>query len=485
MSGTGTEAGDGAKRDALHTLCLADSVWAERYEGWMELGRGGSAAVVRTFNRDAGGDVALKIFYGLAAEDRVRFEREVRGAQRLASPFIVRTFSPFVRGSLGWIEMELVDGPDLRHQLEQRASAARPFTLSECCSVAACVAQALVAAHAANVVHRDVKPANVLLPACGAPVAKLSDFGISRILGATRVTATGLLAGTPQFAAPEVVAGAEVGSAADIYSLALCLYLMLSGNRFPYDLPEGATVAQWLRAHSDAEPRPIGTLAAVPADVADLLAAGLAKDPALRPTAADFAAGLTSWVGERPLDEVQRAHRHRRRHAGVGRAFGYALALLVGLASGAWLMSQRALSTDRAARTVQGWTNPSPVVARPVAASPQRPSPSATRAIVPESTPSPAEKAVQLRVGFHAGVLRISNAGHVEAAELRITLRDAEGTRYSARLSEPLAPGDEVFLAADSFTPPLTSDLSPVRADIAVGAAGGRPQIFALSSARE
>jgi eukaryotic-like serine/threonine-protein kinase len=175
MSGGGGEIDGGGRRDALHALCLSDPVWTERYEGWTELGRGGSAAVVRVFNRDAGGDVALKVFYGLAAEDRVRVGREVRGAQRLASPFIVRTFSPFARGSLAWIEMELVDGVDLRQELGQRAATARGFSLTESCGIAACLAEALGAAHSADVVHRDVKPANVLLPASGSPAAKLSD----------------------------------------------------------------------------------------------------------------------------------------------------------------------------------------------------------------------------------------------------------------------------------------------------------------------
>jgi len=492
MSGSGSDTSGGATRDALHTLCLADPVWAERYDGWTELGRGGSAAVVRTFNRDAGGEVALKVFYGLAAEDRVRFEREVRGAQRLASPFIVRTFSPFVRGSLGWIEMELVDGPNLRQELEQRAAAAQPFPLAECCNVAVCLAQALVAAHVAGVVHRDVKPANVLLPASGAPAAKLSDFGISRILGATRVTATGLLAGTPQFAAPEVVAGSEIGPAADIYSLALCLYLMLSGNRFPYDLPEGATVAQWLRAHSDAQPRPLRALvAAVPAEVADLVSAGLAKDPARRPTAADYVAGLVPWAGAAVKGGAQEMGRNRWRRSRWRSAFGYATALVVGLSGGVWLASRGAADSSSASRTTVAGPEALPIVVARVTPTPTQgslkasPTAASVAATVASPGSSPAAQAVQLRVAFQGGALRIANTGRVEAGESRITLRGADDVLHVAHLSEPLTPGDEVFLAADSFAPPLAADFSPVRAEVAVGgpSAGGRTYAFPLGIA--
>ena len=103
-----------APLDALHQLCRADPVWAERYEGWTELGRGGSASVVRTFSRATGEDIALKVFHHLAPEDEQRFRQEVRSAQRLTSPHIVRTYGAFPRGRLAWIEMELVEGPVLR-----------------------------------------------------------------------------------------------------------------------------------------------------------------------------------------------------------------------------------------------------------------------------------------------------------------------------------------------------------------------------------
>ena len=104
----------------------------------------------------------------------------MRSAQRLTSPHIVRTYGAFPRGRLAWIEMELVHGPDLRHELERRAQAgaARSTRPPAFAIGAALTAQALVAAHEAGVVHRDVKPGNVLLPSSARPIAKLGDFGL-------------------------------------------------------------------------------------------------------------------------------------------------------------------------------------------------------------------------------------------------------------------------------------------------------------------
>src|SRR5262245_19688856 len=107
-----------APQDALHNLCRADPVWVERYEGWQALGHGSSASVVRTRSKATGGDLALKIFPRLDTEEWRRYQQEVRNAQRLASPFIVKSYSAFPRGTFAWIEMEWVDGQNLRQEIE-------------------------------------------------------------------------------------------------------------------------------------------------------------------------------------------------------------------------------------------------------------------------------------------------------------------------------------------------------------------------------
>src|SRR5262245_411283 len=318
--------------DALHNLCRADPVWAERYEGWTELGHGGSATVVRTHGKALGEDLALKVFPHLSRDEWTRFRAEVSTAQKLTSPYIVRTYSPFPRGTFAWIELELIEGSTLRHELEWRAADGRRFTRDEVIAVGAAVASALETAHEAGVTHRDVKPANILLPRGGKPPAKLGDFGISRLTGAARLTSTGLLVGTPQFAAPEVAAGALAEPPADVYSFALCLYLMLSGGRPPFVVEDETSPTHWLRAHTEEQARPITDFdAGTPAALASLLERALAKDPRDRPTAAEAAAVLSALrAGERSVATT--APRPRRRRALLAGVTGGSLAAAVALA---------------------------------------------------------------------------------------------------------------------------------------------------------
>jgi hypothetical protein len=416
-----------APMDALHQLCLADAVWAERYEGWVELGRGGSASVVRTFSRATGEDIALKVFHHLAPEDEQRFRQEVRSAQRLTSPHIVRTYGAFPRGRLAWIEMELVDGPDLRRELERRALQGAPLGHTAAFAIGAALTQALVAAHEAGVVHRDVKPGNVLLPSSGRPIAKLGDFGLSRVAGSTRVTATGLLAGTPQFVAPEIIAGKEATSAADVYSLALTLYLVFSGNRSPYEVGPEASPAEWLRVHSEARARPLRDHdPQSPAGVAQLLAEGLAKDPQARPSAAHFARELRALAsGAQTSGSLAPPAPRSRRHVVLGAAAATlaATALVTGL-----LVSRPA---GREPATDIG--GPAPVV-----------------------TPLPPSSSPAFRATVGDGVLEIVNTGGVSAAAVRVRVQDAAGATHEASASGALAPGDVVLLPLDAFEPALS-----------------------------
>jgi serine/threonine-protein kinase len=280
--------------DPLHALCASDPLWTERYEGWQLLGHGASATVVRARSRALDEDVALKIFQRLDEDGLRRFQQEVRHNQRLASPYVVRTYSPFLRVGLSWLEMEWVDGPDLRHELRRRAQAGQPFDMAEVHALGAALAEALTVAHAAGVVHRDVKPANVLLPHGGRPAAKLGDFGISRVAGAARLTATGLIAGTPQFVAPEVIAGQPADARSDVYSLALVLFQVASGGSFPFEIAADDAPARWLHAHSHLPPRRLRHLAPqVPELLDDLVERALAKRPEARPTASELVALLS------------------------------------------------------------------------------------------------------------------------------------------------------------------------------------------------
>jgi serine/threonine-protein kinase len=380
--------------DALHNLCRADPVWADRYEGWTELGHGGSATVVRTHGRALGEDLALKVFPHLSRDEWTRFRQEVSTAQKLTSPFIVRTYSPFPRGTFAWIELELIEGDTLRQQLDRRAAEGRRFTRDEVVAVGAAVASALATAHEAGVTHRDVKPANILLPRGGRPAAKLGDFGISRLAGAARLTSTGLLVGTPQFAAPEVAAGALAEPPADVYSFALCLYLMISGGRPPFVVEDETSPTHWLRAHTHARPRPITDFdASVPAPLAALLDRALAKEPERRPTAAEAAAVLHALAaGEEKLAAT--APRSRPPRALLASATFASLAAAAALAvwtDGGGAAAVRSDPPAQAARVrddagpamIPATLPPAPAPPRTLAAASATPRPSAPPAAAP------------------------------------------------------------------------------------------------------
>jgi hypothetical protein len=439
--------------DALHHLCLADAVWAERYEGWTELGRGGSASVVRTFSRATGEDIALKVFHHLLPEDEQRFRQEVRSAQRLTSPHIVRTYGAFPRGRLAWIEMELVPGPDLRHELERRAQAGTPFETADGLAIGLALAQALVAAHDAGVVHRDVKPGNVLLPESRVPIAKLSDFGLSRIAGSTRVTATGLLAGTPQFVAPEIVAGRPATAAADLYSLALTLYLVFSGNRSPYEIGPESSPAEWLRAHAEARPRPLRDRApGAPADVASLLAQAMAKDPASRPTAAHFLRELRAMAsGAVTTGALAPAPRASRTAVVLAGAAAVALAAVALSRAKA---PDEALPPPAAAATAVPAPAPTPHVPEPLVV----PRAESSAPAVPGAPAAP-----RFRVALSDGMLTILNASAADERDLRVTLRDGSGQAYRATAAGVLAPGEEIMVPLDAFEPAPPAGFRPAR----------------------
>jgi serine/threonine-protein kinase len=470
----------GRAPDPLHALCLADPVWAERYEGWTELGHGGSATVVRTRSRATEEDLALKIFTRLDDDGRRRFQQEARHNQRLASPYVVRTHSPFLRTGLAWIEMEWVDGPDLRHELRRRERERTPFGAVEARRIGAAVARALVAAHEAGVIHRDVKPANVLLPRSGRPVAKLGDFGISRVAGAARVTATGFIAGTPQFVAPEVIAGQPADARSDVYSLGLTLYLLFSGNRFPFDVATDDAPARWLEAHARLFPRPLRALVpdADPALEA-LFARALSKDPAERPTAAEFAATLealplaaadapTPPAGAR-TERIEPAveppptivTRERRTHA---RRWAAALVALVAAAAGWGLWRARPRPSLPASVP-----SPAPMSAR---AAPTVSPPPASPAPTPSPTATPVDLAAGLEVRLagtpDAPLLVLANGGRAPLPPLDLALVGDGGATGRTRMAAPLAPGAELWVALDSFAPAPPPEWRARRVELAL-----------------
>jgi eukaryotic-like serine/threonine-protein kinase len=232
--------------------------------------------------------VAVKVLGGaLAGDGRAaeRLRREARAAGRLDHPNIARVLDLGEQDGRPYLVMELLEGESLAARIDR----AGPMAPAEAARVVAAVADALQAAHAAGVVHRDVKPGNVFLTSAGE--VKVLDFGIAAAAGETDLT-TGDLLGTAAYLAPERALGRPATPAADLYSLGVVLYELLAGRR-PF---QGGSDVELAMAQVNARPAPLALVApATPPALAAACEHALAKDPAARPpSAAAFARLLRS-----------------------------------------------------------------------------------------------------------------------------------------------------------------------------------------------
>ena len=204
-----------------------------------------------------------------------RFRGEARHAASLAHPGIATVYDYGESAEVAYLVMELVPGQTLSELLVDQPNLPTATKLS----ILSQTAEALHAAHRAGVIHRDVKPANLIVGPDGS--VKVTDFGIARAIGAAPLTDVGQVIGTAHYMSPEQATGSQVTSASDIYSLGVIAYEMFAGRRpFEGDTPVGISAAH---VHSAVPPLP----PAVPRGVADLIMAALAKDPASRPASAE------------------------------------------------------------------------------------------------------------------------------------------------------------------------------------------------------
>ena len=216
-----------------------------RYHLHRRLGTGGFGTVWMARDERLDRDVAVKIL----PRERVvggRFEREARAAARLSHPGIVTLYEAAVDDDGAYLVSELVHGTTLDGLLQAGRLSDRDVL-----RIAIALCDALAHAHSQEVVHRDVKPSNVLVPAHPATpeqVAKLTDFGVARVLGGDTLTRTGDVLGTAAYMAPEQAVGREAGPPADLYSLSLVIYEALAGVN-PLRLPAGHTPARRLAMH--------------------------------------------------------------------------------------------------------------------------------------------------------------------------------------------------------------------------------------------
>ncbi|MFD7976954.1 bifunctional serine/threonine-protein kinase/ABC transporter substrate-binding protein [Streptomyces sp. NPDC059071] len=266
----------------MQPLKKADPSTIAGYRLLGRLGAGGMGVVYLA--RSAGGALAaLKLIRAEHAADpgfRARFRREAATAERITGRWVVRVLGADPEAREPWLATEFVPGPSLVEAVDAHGALPEPAVRA----LGARLADALHDMHEAGLVHRDVKPGNVLLALDG---PRLIDFGIARVSGATALTATDAMIGTPGFLAPEqarVMGGGEVGPAADVFSLGCVLAYALTGRR-PFGTGAVAAVV-YRTVHEDPD------LDGLPESLLPLVTACLAKDAADRPTAAEVRAAL-------------------------------------------------------------------------------------------------------------------------------------------------------------------------------------------------
>ncbi len=301
-----------------------------RYRVMKLLGRGGMGAVYRCHDEELGREVALKIIRPEIANDAgviERFKREIQLSSRVTHRNVLRVYDIGEAEGLRFLTMQFVEGEDLASLLRHTG----PLPLTRLVHVFRQICEGLAAAHDEGVVHRDLKPQNVLLDA--EDHVWLTDFGLAKSLGGSAMTQMGAVMGTPSYMSPEQVRGQVVDNRSDIYSLGIVLYEMATG-RTPF---AGGSMYEVMMRRLTTPPRPVADLnPAVPPYLSKVLERCLEVDPRSRFHSVgeilidlDAAAFQTSFRYE--------LHRRRRLFVALGIVFGVAL----GLAAVSWFVARK------------------------------------------------------------------------------------------------------------------------------------------------
>jgi serine/threonine-protein kinase len=255
---------------------MIGTLLAGRYRLEDRIATGGMGTVWRARDELLQRSVAIKLLNEALAEDPLvaeRFRREALTAASLSHPNMADVFDYVEGDGHRGIVMELVEGETLAHRIAR----AGPLRVAEAVTVAVGVLDVLQAAHDAGVVHRDVKPSNIIVATDGA--VKVTDFGIARVAGDATLTKTGAMMGTPHYAAPEQVRGEPATAASDVYALGAVLYEALTAHRpFEGDSPVAVALARL----TDDPPRPRAIRPEVPPEIDEVVTLALARDPRAR-----------------------------------------------------------------------------------------------------------------------------------------------------------------------------------------------------------
>ncbi|MDI1274026.1 serine/threonine-protein kinase [Polaromonas sp.] len=268
-----------------------------RYDIIRVLGKGAMGLVYEARDPNLNRRVAIKtikvenLSEEAAAEYEARFRTEAHSAARLQHPHIVSVYDSDRHGDMAFLVMEFIQGEDLKHHLD----AGRRYSLEETLRMVRDLLSALDYAHRQNVVHRDVKPANLLIEADGR--VKLTDFGVARIQDSSEATRTqGTMVGTLKYMSPEQVQGLPIDARADLFAVGVVLYQLLTGKR-PFDGDTDFAIIQQIVNHTPAAPSSFNTL--LPAAIDAVMVRALAKKRDQRfATAQEFSAALLEASGQ-------------------------------------------------------------------------------------------------------------------------------------------------------------------------------------------
>ncbi len=264
------------------------TTFAGRYQVIEELGHGGMGDVYKVFDKETNSKVALKLIKREVAADKnavERFRNELKVARDISHKHICRTYDLGREADNYFITMEYVAGEDLKSFIRR----AKRLDIGTAVSIAKQVCEGLSEAHRLGVVHRDLKPSNIMIDKEGE--AKIMDFGIARSLRTKGITGPGVVIGTPEYMSPEQVDGKEADQRADLYSLSIILYEMVTGT-VPFEGETAFAIGLKHKSEPPENPKKLNPL--IPDDLSRLILKGLEKDKEKRhQTAAEVLSELT------------------------------------------------------------------------------------------------------------------------------------------------------------------------------------------------
>jgi len=248
------------------------TIFARRFEVIEELGKGGMGKVYKVLDKEVNEKIALKLLKTEIATDEKtieRFRNELKFARKIGHPNVCRMYDLNREGETHYITMELVSGEDLKSTITRIGQ----FPVGKAVSIAKQVCDGLSEAHRLGVVHRDLKPQNIMLDKEGN--ARIMDFGIARSLKAKGLTGAGVMIGTPEYMSPEQVDVRDVDQRSDIYSLGVILYEMVTG-RLPFEGETSIAIAMKHKSEAPRNPKELNSQ--IPEDLSRVILKCLEKD---------------------------------------------------------------------------------------------------------------------------------------------------------------------------------------------------------------